>query len=136
ILSKMTVEQINGDRESFNEQVREIAQDQLDRMGFKITSLGLTDISDDENYLENLGRPQIAEVQKTAEIAEVENKSETELKKDEINEEDSKERYQREKNITDSRKEKEIKDARILDQTKKEKADSEAANEQEKEEKS
>lgn len=134
ILSKMTVEQINGDRESFNEQVREIAQDQLDRMGFKITSLGLTDISDDENYLENLGRPQIAEVQKTAEIAEVENKRETELKQAEVNEEVSKERYQREMNIADSRKEKDLKDARILAQTQREKAVAEAAYELEQEE--
>src|SRR5699024_12016924 len=44
ILSKMTVEEINSDRESFNEQVREVAQGQLDNMGFKITSLGLTNL--------------------------------------------------------------------------------------------
>src|SRR5699024_4958344 len=56
ILSKMTVEQINNDRESFNDQVREIAQNQLDEMGFKITSLGLTDIRDVDgsDYLQNL----------------------------------------------------------------------------------
>lgn len=134
ILSKMTVEQINGDRESFNEQVRVIAQDQLDRMGFKITSFGLTDISDDENYLENLGRPQIAEVQKTAEIAEVENKRETEIKQAEVNEEVSREKYQREMNIADSRKEKDLKDARILAQTQREKAVAEASYELEQEE--
>src|SRR5690625_2687049 len=134
ILSKMTVEQINGDRESFNEQVREIAQDQLDRMGFKITSLGLTDISDDEGYLENLGRPQIAVVKKTAEIAEAENKRETELKQAEVNEEVSKEKYQREMNIADTRKEKDIKDAKILAETQREKAIAEAAYELEQEE--
>lgn len=134
ILSKMTVEQINGDRESFNEQVREIAQDQLDRMGFKITSFGLTDISDDEGYLENLGRPQIAVVKKTAEIAEFENKRETELKQAEVNEEVSKERYQREMNIAETRKEKDIKDAKILAETQREKAIAEAAYELEQEE--
>lgn len=134
ILSKMTVEQINGDRESFNEQVREIAQDQLDRMGFKITSLGLTDISDDEGYLENLGRPQIAVVKKTAEIAEAENKRETELKQAEVNEEVSKEKYEREMNIADTRKEKDIKDAKILAETQREKAIAEAAYELEQEE--
>ena len=73
ILSKMTVEDINSDREKFNNDVQEIAQKQLDLMGFKITSLGLTDLrdADEENgYLENLGRPRIAEVRKLAEIAE------------------------------------------------------------------
>jgi len=134
ILSKMTVEQINGDRESFNEQVRVIAQDQLDRMGFKITSLGLTDISDDENYLINLGRPQISEVRKSAEIAEAENERETEIKKAEVNEEVSKEKYQREMNIADSRKEKDLKDARILAETEKERAKAEASYELEQEE--
>jgi flotillin len=134
ILSKMTVEQINGDRESFNEQVREIAQDQLDRMGFKITSFGLSDISDDEGYLENLGRPQIAEVKKTAEIAEAENIRETELKQAEVNEEVSKVKYEREMNIADTRKEKDIKDAKILAETQREKAIAEAAYELEQEE--
>ena len=73
ILSKMTVEDINSAREKFNNDVQEIAQKQLDLMGFKITSLGLTDLrdADEENgYLENLGRPRIAEVRKLAEIAE------------------------------------------------------------------
>lgn len=134
ILSKMTVEQINGDRESFNEQVRTIAQDQLNRMGFKITSLGLSDISDDEGYLENLGRPQIAQVQKIAEIAEAENKRETEIKQAEVNEEVSQEKYQREMSIAGTRKEKDIKDAKILAETQREKAIAEASYELEQEE--
>lgn len=127
ILSKMTVEQINADRESFNEQVTSIAQDQLNRMGFKITSLGLSDLRDDENYLENLGRPQIAQVQKTAEIAEAESKRETEIKQAEVNEEVSREKYEREMSIADSRKDKELKDAQILAITEKERAVAEAA---------
>lgn len=134
ILSKMTVEEINGDRESFNEQVREIAQDQLDRMGFMITSLGLSDISDDEGYLENLGRPQTAKVQKIAEIAEAENKRETEIKQAEVNEEVSREKYEREMSIADSRKAKDIKEAKILAETQREKAIAEAAYELEQEE--
>src|SRR5690625_2668354 len=134
ILSKMTVEQINKDRESFNEQVREIAQDQLNRMGFKITSLGLSDLRDDENYLENLGRPQIARVKKEAEIAESENRRETEIQQAKDNETISNEQYKREMNIADSRKEKDLKDARILAQTEKENAAARAAGELEEEE--
>jgi len=134
ILSKMTVEQINKDRESFNEQVREIAQDQLNRMGFKITSLGLSDLRDDENYLENLGRPQIARVKKEAEIAESENRRETESQQAKDNETISNEQYKREMNIADSRKEKDLKDARILAETEKENAAARAAGELEEEE--
>lgn len=134
ILSKMSVEEINQDRESFNEQVREIAQNQLNRMGFKITSLGLSDLRDDENYLENLGRPQIAKVKKAAEIAESENRRETEIQQAKDNEDISNEQYKREMNIADSRKEKDLKDAQILAETEKENAAARAAGQLEEEE--
>lgn len=41
ILSKLSVEAINNDRESFSHQVQDIAQVELDNMGFTITSFGL-----------------------------------------------------------------------------------------------
>lgn len=134
ILSKMTVEDINGDRESFNEQVREIAQDQLDMMGFQITSLGLTNLRDDEGYLENLGKPQVSKIKKIADIAEEENRRETEIKQAEVREEVEKERIKREMSIANERKEKELNDSRILAETNKEKAIAEAAYELEQEE--
>lgn len=127
ILSKMTIEQINGDRERFNEEVRGIAQEQLDRMGFQITSLGLTDLRDDDGYLENLGKPQVAQVQKVADIAEAENRRETELKQAEVNEDIAKERYAREMSIAEARKAKDLKDAKILAETEKERAAAEAS---------
>lgn len=133
ILSKMTVEDINGNLESFNEQVREIAQTELNRMGFEITSLGLSDIKDDDGYLENLGKPQVAKVKKIADIAEAENMRETEIKKAIAEEDVAKERYQREMNIAEARKEKDLKDAQILAETERERAAAEAAYELEQE---
>lgn len=127
ILSSMTVEQINGDREKFNEAVRKVAQDQLDRMGFHITSLGLTNLRDDDNYLENLGKPQVARVKKIADIAEAENLRETELKQAEVDEEIAKEKYQRQMSIAETKKEKDLKDAQILAETERERAIAEAA---------
>lgn len=127
ILSSMTVEQINGDREKFNEAVRKVAQDQLDRMGFHITSLGLTNLRDDDNYLENLGKPQVARVKKIADIAEAENLRETELKQAEVEEQIAKERYEREMSIAETKKEKDLKDAQILAETERERAIAEAA---------
>ncbi|WP_174612993.1 flotillin family protein [Virgibacillus ihumii] len=134
ILSKMTVEQINNDRESFNSQVRDIAQNQLDAMGFKITSLGLTDLKDDEgsNYLQNLGRPRTAEVKKTAEIAEATNNRETKVHVAQMNEETKREEYEREISIAESRKDKEIKDALFKEETEKARAKTEAAYDLEK----
>lgn len=130
----MTVEGINSDRERFNEQVREIAQDQLDRMGFKITSLGLTNIRDDDGYLENLGKPEVAQVKKVADIAEAENERETEIKRAEVNEAVAKEKLKRGMSIAEARKEKEVKDNRVLAEINREKAIAEASYELEQEE--
>jgi|SRR5690625_4015904 len=134
ILSKMSVEDINSNRESFNEEVVKIAQDQLDRMGFQITSLGLTDIRDDEGYLENLGKPEVAKIKKIADIAEAENERETEINRAEVNEEVEKERFRRGMNIAEARKEKEVNDNRVLAEINREKAVAEASYELEQEE--
>src|SRR5690625_71077 len=134
ILSEMSVEEINSDRQVFNERVRKIAQQELDEMGFKITSLGLTNIADDESYLENLGRPQISDVKRRAEIAESTNERETKVHVAKMGEEVAKEEYARKMSIADARKEKEINDQRILAETQRETAISEAAYELEQEE--
>lgn len=133
ILSKMTVEEINSDRESFNEQVKEIAQDQLNNMGFLITSLGLSDIKDNEGYLENLGKPQIAAVKKKADIAESDAARETAIKQAENTEMTEKETYSRQMSVADSKREKDLKDQRILSETNKAQAEAEAAGELERE---
>lgn len=133
ILSKMSVEQINSDREAFNSQVTEIAQEQLNNMGFVITSLGLSDIRDNEDYLENLGKPQIAAVKKKADIAQSDAERETAIKQAENTELTEKETYSRQMSVADSKREKDLKDQRILSETNKAQAEAEAAGELEKE---
>ncbi len=135
ILSKMTVEDINSDREKFNHDVSEVAQKQLDLMGFKITSLGLTDLrdADEENgYLKNLGRPRIAEVRKLAEIAEANSERETRIHKAQTDQEAKEEEYKRQIAIAESKKEKDIKDAAFKEETERARAKSEQSYELEK----
>src|SRR5699024_6201088 len=127
ILSKMQVKEINEDRNKFNEKVIEIAQEQMNRMGFKITSLNLVDIRDDVNYLENLGRPEAARVKKEAEVEGADNRQQTEIKEAEVKENIEKERYQREMNIADTRRDKELKDASIKEETERARAKAEAS---------
>ncbi|NMH69243.1 flotillin family protein [Bacillus sp. RO3] len=132
ILSKMTVEDINSNREKFNADVSEIAQKQLDLMGFKITSLGLTDIrdADEENgYLKNLGRPRIAEVRKQAEIAEANTERETRIHRAQTDQEAKEEEYKRQITIAESKKEKDIKDASFKEETERARAKSEQSYE-------
>lgn len=135
ILSKMTVEDINSDREKFNTDVQEIAQKQLDLMGFKITSLGLTDLRDadeDNGYLENLGRPRIAEVRKQAEIAEANTERETRIHRAQTDQEAKEEEYMRQIAIAESRKQKDLKDAAFKEETERARAKSEQSYELEK----
>src|SRR5699024_393952 len=115
------------DRNKFNEKVIEIAQEQMNRMGFKITSLNVVDIRDDVNYLENLGRREAARVKKEAEVEEADNRQQTEIKEAEVKENIEKERYQREMNIADTRRDKELKDASIKEETERARAKAEAS---------
>ena len=135
ILSKMTVEDINSDREKFNYDVQEIAQKQLDLMGFKITSLGLTDLrdADEENgYLENLGRPRIAEVRKLAEIAEADSDRETRIHRARMEQEAKEEEYKRQIAVAESKKDKDLNDAAFMEETERARAKSEQSYELEK----
>lgn len=133
ILSKMTVVEINSDREAFNSKVTEVAQSQLNNMGFTITSLGLSDLNDDEGYLENLGKPEIAKVKKRADIAESDASRETEMKIAENTEMTEKEKISRQMNVADSKREKDLKEQSILSETNKAKAQADASGELEKE---
>lgn len=133
ILTKMTVEQINSDRESFNQQVTEVAQNQLNNMGFLITSFGLSNIEDEEGYLENLGKSQIAEVKKEADIAESDAIRETELRVAENDEIANKEKIRREMNVAEEKRKKDLRDQEILSETNKATAQAEAAGELERE---
>ncbi|WLD93111.1 flotillin family protein [Alkalihalobacillus sp. AL-G] len=130
ILSKLSVEEINNDRESFNQQVQEIAQKELDNMGFKLTSFGLDDLrdADEENgYLDNLGRPRIAEIRKKAEKAESDSEKETRIYKAKNDQEAQDEENKRLTAIAESRKEKDLKEAQIKEETERARAKSEQA---------
>lgn len=72
IVAKLTALEVNNAREQFVEQVRDIAQKELTKMGFSIVSLVLDDVKDDDEedgYLVNLGAKTIAESKRNAEIA-------------------------------------------------------------------
>lgn len=135
ILSKLTVEDINSNRESFNAQVLEVAQKQLDEMGFKITSMGLTDLRDanpENGYLENLGRPLIAQARKNAEVAEANNDKETRIYKANADKEAKEEEIKRQADIAESNKDKDLKLASIKEETERARAKSEQSYELEK----
>jgi flotillin len=115
--------------------VQEIAQKELDNMGFKITSFGLDDLrdADEENgYLDNLGRPRIAEVRKKADMAESDAEKETRIYRAKNDQEAQDEENKRLTVIAESKKEKDIKEAQIKEETERARAKAEQSYELEK----
>ncbi|VUZ50560.1 unnamed protein product [Hymenolepis diminuta] len=68
ILGTLTVEAIYKDRDQFAALVREVAAPDVGRMGIEILSFTIKDVFDDVDYLNSLGRPQIAKVKRDANI--------------------------------------------------------------------
>ncbi|MCB9834830.1 flotillin family protein [Candidatus Nomurabacteria bacterium] len=70
IVSQMTVEELNNNREDFRRRVLEEAGTDFQRIGMELDVLTIQNISDPNGYLESLGRRRIAEVRRDAEIGE------------------------------------------------------------------
>jgi flotillin len=109
IISKLTVEEIYKDREKFASQVQEVAALDLADMGLEIKAFTIRDISDDNGYLQALGKKRISEVKRDAEIAEAEASKETKIKTAEANRLGEEARLISETQIAEAAKEKELK---------------------------
>ncbi|OGL41558.1 MAG: flotillin [Candidatus Schekmanbacteria bacterium RBG_13_48_7] len=72
ILGTLTVEETYKNRDAFALRVLEVAVDDLANMGLTIISFTIRDIRDNEGYLDALGKPRIAQVQRDAEIGKAE----------------------------------------------------------------
>lgn len=72
ILGTLTVEEINNDRTSFAQKLTSEAAVDLEKMGLGVDVLTIQEISDDEGYLDALGKRRTAEVKRDATIGEAE----------------------------------------------------------------
>lgn len=81
ILASMTVEDAYKDRTKFAQEVQKIAVEDLNNMGLQIVSFTIRDVRDKEGYLEALGKKQIAEVKKQADIATADADKETRIQR-------------------------------------------------------
>ncbi len=109
IVSKMSVEEIYRDRETFASHVQGVAATELQGMGLELKVLTIKDISDKNGYLEALGKPRIAEVKRDAQIAEANATKETKIKTAQANREGEAARIQAETEIAESNRDKELK---------------------------
>jgi flotillin len=72
ILGTLTVEEVNSDRQSFAQKLTTEAATDLEKMGIGVDVLTIQEISDDEDYLNALGKRRTAEVKRDATIGEAE----------------------------------------------------------------
>jgi len=76
VLAQLTPEQVNEDRLRFAESLAEDVEDDFEKLGLTLDTLKVQHVSDDVQYLDSIGRAQIANVIKEAEIAESNAKNE------------------------------------------------------------
>lgn len=72
ILGTLTVEEVNSDRQSFAQKLTSEAATDLEKMGLGVDVLTIQEVSDEEDYLNALGKRRTAEVKRDATIGEAE----------------------------------------------------------------
>jgi flotillin len=73
VLSTLTPEEVNQDREKFAGELLHEADHDLGRLGLELDTLKIQHVSDDKGYLNSIGRRQTAELLKRSRIAEADN---------------------------------------------------------------
>ncbi|MFD2924704.1 flotillin family protein [Halobacillus naozhouensis] len=132
IIASLPIEKIYNDFKEVNTQVKKIAESDLKGMGFEITSFALNDVEDvdqENGYIDALGRPHIAEVQKKANMAESDAQKETRIYQAKNDQEAQNEEIRRLTAVAESKKEKDIKEAEFQKDTNRAKANAEQAGE-------
>jgi flotillin len=70
VLAQLTPEEVNEDRLKFAETLKHNAQDDFDKLGLELDVLKVQHVSDEQQYLQNLGRARIAIMIRDAQNAE------------------------------------------------------------------
>jgi flotillin len=127
ILGTLTVEEINNDRQTFAQKLATEAAGDLEKMGIGMDALTIQEISDDEGYLDSLGKRRTAEVKRDAEIGEAEARRDSKIKASQALQEGEKVRLATEALIAQSTRETEIQRAQVQAEIERERATAEQA---------
>ncbi|MDQ3328212.1 MAG: SPFH domain-containing protein [Chloroflexota bacterium] len=80
IIGQLTIEAIVKDPEKVADRMRGNVSDDLAKMGLEVVSFTIKEVRDNNHYIENMGKPDIARVQKQANIAAAEASSATAIR--------------------------------------------------------
>src|SRR6201981_222745 len=72
IIGQLTVEQIVKEPEMVGDRMRSTCADDMSKMGLEVVSFTLKEVRDKNQYIPNMGRPDIARIKRDAEVATAE----------------------------------------------------------------
>jgi flotillin len=111
ILGTLTVEEINADRQAFAQKMTDEAALDLKKMGVNIDILTIQQISDEQGYLDALGKKRTAEVKRDAVIGEAQATRDAMIKSAMADQEGRTKRYEADVAIAQSLRDKESRQA-------------------------
>ncbi|HUA86033.1 MAG TPA: SPFH domain-containing protein [Bryobacteraceae bacterium] len=81
IIGQLSVEQIVKEPEMVGDRVRTTCADDMSKMGLEVISFTIKEIRDKNDYITNMGRPDIARIKRDADIAAAEAERDTAIKR-------------------------------------------------------
>jgi len=72
IIGQLTVEQIVKEPEMVGDRMRSTCADDMSKMGLEVVSFTLKEVRDKNDYITNMGRPDVARIKRDAEVAAAE----------------------------------------------------------------
>ncbi len=122
VLSGMTIEEINTDRDKFEDMVEKNINTELQKLGIDLINVNITDITDKVGYIESIGQKAEAEAKsqakidisrakKEGDIGSEQNYTETEVRKAELEKERIEKQTLYEAELAEARKDNQIRTA-------------------------
>src|SRR5690242_10140204 len=81
IIGQLSVEQIVKEPEMVGERMRGTCADDLSKMGLEVISFTIKEVKDKNEYITNMGRPDIARIKRDADVAAAEAERDTAIKR-------------------------------------------------------
>ena len=81
IIGQLTVEQIVKEPEMVADRMRSTCADDMSKMGLEVISFTIKEVRDQNEYITNMGRPDIARIRRDAEIATAEAERDTAIRR-------------------------------------------------------
>ncbi|MBA2662399.1 MAG: flotillin family protein [Bradymonadaceae bacterium] len=76
VLATLTPEEVNNDRLKFAQSLSEEAEHDLSKLGLELDTLNIQNVTDEQGFLDSLGRQQSAELIMSSRVAEAKNRAE------------------------------------------------------------